>query len=118
MDISTDHSYGRATGADMALGRSTGLDITKAPDDKQAIYLPDLLLTAFTSLDLSLSTEDEPFCLSFCLSLSSVPHPIFAPGRPVLSPHGPGWRAQGWHVDLCSPSSLNPEMTFNKKKKM
>lgn len=56
-DIHTDQCYDRATGADIALGSSLGLNITMTLGGKKATGLSPLL-TSF------LSTEYESLCLS------------------------------------------------------
>lgn len=71
MDSNTDHSCSRAIGPDMNPGSSPDPDITMTPSSKQDTTLSPLL-TTFTSLDLPVSTEHEPFCLS------PIPHRTFA----------------------------------------
>lgn len=56
----------------MGFGCNPDPDVTMTPGGKQDTGLSPLL-TAFASLDLSLSTGHEPFCLSLFLS-----HHVFA----------------------------------------
>lgn len=71
MDFYTHSSGSRATGPDVARGSSSGLDITMATGSERATHL-SLLLTAFTSSDLPLSTGHQPFCLALSLPYPTI----------------------------------------------
>lgn len=107
-DTHTDQSYSRATGADIALGSSSGLNIIITLGRKKAAALSPLL-TAFISIGHE----------SLCLSLSFIFNQVFAhhnesscpqcfviPGGPVFPHPGPGQRIPDQHVGLVSHSGL------------
>ena len=108
-DIKTDNGCRRAT--DMGFGCNPDPDVTMTPGGKQDTGLSPLL-TAFASLDLSLSTGHEPFCLSLSsyhtMYLLSIIEPDFlvpqGTGCALFSPPRPKTEIPGWACGSLSPA--------------
>ena len=101
-DIHADQSYGRATGADIALGSSLGLNITMTLRGKKATGLSPFL-TSFISTGLN---HYVSHCLSYSIrylfnNKSSSSQCFVALSGPVCFSLGPEQRAPDKNVGLC-----------------